>query len=1236
MCSLNVRGLGDRLKRREMFNWLRKKNYSIYMLQEVHCSENTISVWSAEWGYKTLFSCCTSARGGVAILFNNNFNFQLQRSYSDPNGRFIICDIIADNKCVTMAVLYAPNDDDPNFFLNFFDHLNDFKCDEVVIGGDFNLVLDLDIDKKGGLVKTHTESVKTLKDFCAQFDLLDAWRILNPDTRRYTWRRKRPEIHCRLDFFLVTQSLMCNITSANILTGYKTDHSLIEITVATHSNMRGPGFWKLNTSLLTEMDYINQIRAVIKETQEEYQNDTFVKYALMWEMIKLNIRKQSLKYSTIKKAKISRREEEIEKEINRLQCLIETSNMKEKDKEDTLNALDTKKSELEKIIEYRTKGSILRARCKWHNEGEKNTKYFLSLEKRHYNQGAISQLKLENETFVTTDKEILSECETFYNNLYSSNNGSQNERADKVFFKTQMEKRLDQTKQDTCEGLLTKTECLEALKNMECNKTPGSDGLPAEFYKVFWNDIADLFLKSLNYAHQIGQMSVTQRRGIIKLIPKKDAEPYFIKNWRPISLLNCDYKIAAKAIANRFKQVLPNLIDNDQTGFLKGRFIGENIRLIDSIIKYTAAKNIPGLLLFLDFEKAFDTVEWSFLNKTLQHYNFGPSAIQWIKLFYHNTESCILNNGWSSDFFKLERGVRQGCPLSPYLFILCVEILAETIRKNKNIKGITIIDGQEIKISQYADDTTLILDGSRVSFTTALQILSLFSEISGLHLNSRKTEALWIGANIGKEENLHPEKGFKWVKDKVRALGIWLSTKPETTIEANYSEKLAKVRNSLSCWELRRLTLLGKIVVLKSLIASQLVYILSPLPTNHSAINEINSMFFNFLWDGKGDKIKRDIMISDYNNGGLRMIDIKLFNKALKSSWITKYLDSENHGKWKLLFDLELQSFGGEEVFRGNLSKEDLLKQFKISDTFTSEILQIWTDIKFEANIYSIEQLKAQNLWQNSLIRVGNKPIHYKSWSSKGVRSVGHLLKDSTHFLSFEDFTERFNIKTNFLTFQGVISAIKALWKSNEENLHNITTNYQTFIDTFLKARQPNRLAYKTLVGKKQKNPVEAQRKWIADCRVETQENIDWDTVYRSSFLCTKISKLIVFQFKLLHRRLATNSFLTKINLKDNEQCTFCQNDTETLIHLFWTCSVSTLFWQDFKQWAVTRGELSNTINLTAYLVLGLNPNKNKRLDFYFLIARYFLWVCKTCNTLPKIENFSPFLLHYDTPRTNT
>ena len=136
------------------------------------------------------------------------------------------------------------------------------------------------------------------------------------------------------------------------------------------------------------------------------------------------------------------------------------------------------------------------------------------------------------------------------------------------------------------------------LQRLAESRAPGTDGLPAEFYKVFWNDISDLFLNSINYAYRSGQLSVTQRRGIIKLIPKKDAEPNLIKNWRPISLLNCDYKIAAKAIANRFKQVIPNIINYDQTGFLKGRFIGENIRLID-VLGLKPHKNKKLNFLFL-------------------------------------------------------------------------------------------------------------------------------------------------------------------------------------------------------------------------------------------------------------------------------------------------------------------------------------------------------------------------------------------------------------------------------------------------------------------------------------------------------------------------------------------------------------------------------------------------------------------------------------------------------------
>ena len=184
---------------------------------------------------------------------------------------------------------------------------------------------------------------------------------------------------------------------------------------------------------------------------------------------------------------------------------------------------------------------------------------------------------------------------------------------------------------------------------MAPDKSPGTDGLPREFYKAFWNDVAEILMKSFNYSYEIGKLSISQRRDIIKLIPKKDADLNLIKNWRPLTLLNSDYKIATKAIANRIKTFLPKLVSYDQTGFIRDRFIGENIRLIDSVIKYTKAKKMSGLLLFLDsVEKAFDTLEWPFICKTVQYFGFGPSLLNWLKVFYCNSQSCILNNGWTT------------------------------------------------------------------------------------------------------------------------------------------------------------------------------------------------------------------------------------------------------------------------------------------------------------------------------------------------------------------------------------------------------------------------------------------------------------------------------------------------------------------------------------------------------------------------------------------------------------
>ena len=185
---------------------------------------------------------------------------------------------------------------------------------------------------------------------------------------------------------------------------------------------------------------------------------------------------------------------------------------------------------------------------------------------------------------------------------------------------------------------------------MESVKSPGSVDFPIELYKVFWYDISTILLKAINCSYEKQKLSITQRSGIISLIPK-DKLPYSLENWRPITLLNFDYKIFAKAKANCTVKILISVINSDQTGFLEGRFIGENFRIIEDTINFTDYASKPGLLLFLDFQKAFDSLEWSFIKKSFQYFNFGQSLISWIKHFYNDITVRFKITGGSRNHF---------------------------------------------------------------------------------------------------------------------------------------------------------------------------------------------------------------------------------------------------------------------------------------------------------------------------------------------------------------------------------------------------------------------------------------------------------------------------------------------------------------------------------------------------------------------------------------------------------
>ena len=356
--------------------------------------------------------------------------------------------------------------------------------------------------------------------------------MLNPDARHFTWRRSCPEIKCRLDFFLISSSLIPAVTSADILTGFKSDHSLITLTLMNNSNPRGPGLWKLNASLLADEEYIDLIKKTINEVAKEYENNNEVDATLLWDTMKMKIRSSSLCYARQKKNKMSSKETYLEEKITYLQKILDEANVTAMEKQQITEEIGIINSQRDEISKYKTKGAIIRSRARWYNDGEKNTKYFLNLEKRHLKQKTIKCLHLSDNEVINTDEEILKEAKSFYQKLYSSTVSSIDNQCDEAFFPLGNIETLTELEQNECGCLLREAECWESLKSMHLNKSPGTDGLSLEFYKVFWKDISSHLLNALNHACIKGSLSITQRRGIITFIPKKHKPVNKLKNWR--------------------------------------------------------------------------------------------------------------------------------------------------------------------------------------------------------------------------------------------------------------------------------------------------------------------------------------------------------------------------------------------------------------------------------------------------------------------------------------------------------------------------------------------------------------------------------------------------------------------------------------------------------------------------------------------------------------------------------
>ena len=1167
--SFNVRGIGEVKKRRTIFRHLKQKYpYGIYLLQETHSSFDTEQRWTMEWDGDIYFSHGTTNSCGVTTLIYPGLDLNIEILQTDDRGRFLALNIKTNDDCdFALYNIYAPVRCKVNEQLEFLDFIKNVYMQNdslyTIMGGDFNTVFNVTLDKQGGnLVDCTNKYTDELLSFIDSHDLVDAIRYLNPDKKIFTRIQRSPPVLSRIDHWLISSHLCNHLQAANAFPGIKSDHSVIFLHVTNSLIKRGRGFWKFNSTLLHDVEYIKSVASLI-ENLKESTIDISDKQ-LRWEYLKTEIRGFTLQYSS-KKNKAKREFKlKLEKDLYNIECEIQSGMSKY-----NVDKYVFIKEELERIEEMETNGAILRSKVRWAEAGEKNTKYFLNLEKKNATDKHICQLQTAEGKIITDPKEILIEQTSFYERLYSEPANQENScilNVTDTFTKTLPQ--LTEEENKMCEGLVTETECANALKDMQNGKSPGCDGFTVEFYKVFWKNIKLLFVESINYGFEKGKLSVDQKRGIITLIPKKDKIRTLLKNWRPISLLNTDYKILTKCLAMRLHGVLPSIINLDQTGFLKGRYIGENIRTISDIIDYTSLRHQPGIILLLDFEKAFDTIKWSFIINSLKLFNFGPDFIHWISTIYSNTESTVINHGNTGGFFKLQRGIRQGCPISPYLFIIAVEILANGIRKNNHIKGIKV-GSKSIKISQLADDTTVFVSDLD-SVGNVLELLKQFRLFSGLKLNVEKTVAKCIGSL---EHRVCTETfGLKWTDGPLTTLGITISNDAQFILENVFQPKLKAFDNVLNMWNNRGLSIKGRITILKSLALPKLLYPMSVLPIPTTVVDIVDNMISDFIWNKRRPKIKSDVIVQNIENGGIKAPRFATMVEANRLSWI-KRLNSDTNASWKHILNELIQPMTLRHFTECYLDNESISA---IGIPFYKQLFDLWNKIRDGPNC--AKDFLEQIIWHNRLVQLPSnlktKKLNSLKWPDlykAGICKVKDLFTPEKNFLNLAEFCTVNNIKHNFIQIIRVRKAIPGIWVKDvlalphpwcSNNNRNLTIRSGCVNVDVMNAS--TKMIYYLLILRKHVTPTSVAR-WSEVFDID--EN-DWPAIYKLPYIACRETKLQSLQYKIINRITSCRKWLFNQKVVDSPYCLLCTNNSvDDIIHHFIECSHLNNFWRSFEMW---------------------------------------------------------------------
>lgn len=540
--------------------------------------------------------------------------------------------------------VYAPNGSKENFFLDLQKKLQEEAYEHIMVMGDFNGIVDKNMDKQtqSKCQKTRGRLPQIFFELVDQEKLLDVWRGENPTMKDFTFFSNRHKVFTRIDMIWTTANIVAKTKKVEIIPKIKSDHNPI---IWTGLKERKDFRWRINEDLFLNKEYVTYIKEKTKQFFLQNRKDE-TKLQTRWEAYKATIRGHLIALNSLEKKKKKQKIEELQQDLQKKEDELKKNSKKKK----ILVEIKALRQQIDNIISGEIYWNLKKMQQKQFEFANKPGKYLANLLKKKRTKRWINVIRREEKGGEeTTDiKEIKRTFKVFYIRLYQRkeiNSESIKRYLDKFNFEKPSEEVIH-----LLNAPIKKEETEKAITDLKADKPPGPDGFSSKFFKVLKEELVEHLIELMNETISSEEPPPTWQEATITLLPKENADLKSPKNYRPISLLNTDYKLFAKILAERLKGFLQKFIKEDQAGVLPGRQIRDNLRiLLNSIEFYDKKPDRKVALFFLDAEEAIDNVNWGFMNLLIHKLQLGENFERAIKaIYYKQTASIVINNELTS------------------------------------------------------------------------------------------------------------------------------------------------------------------------------------------------------------------------------------------------------------------------------------------------------------------------------------------------------------------------------------------------------------------------------------------------------------------------------------------------------------------------------------------------------------------------------------------------------------